>query len=170
MTTGAAWKSSQAGPNRMPRYVAILDDDILLEKFNLDMQSLPEITRLKIREKAADYDSCIDVARKLTWLAYQLHGAPIPDSFTKNYLEEFFGPMVAGSTNCEICKLPLTIDLFSENRVGKAAVETAHKTPRLHNAENVGFAHRFCNVAQGNKSLDEFYLWMEEVLTRVKML
>lgn len=169
MTTGASWGSEDAGPNRMPRYVAILNDEDLKDKFGLDLSGLSDVVKAKIREKAADYDSCIDVARKLTWLAYQMLDAPNPDVWAKNYLESFFGEMRAGSTVCEVCRLPLSFTLFAEARVGKAELETAHKTPRVHNADNVGFAHRYCNVAQGNKSIDQFYDWMRSVLHRVEL-
>jgi len=39
---------------------------------------------------------------------------------------------------------------------------------REHNAENVGFAHRECNIAQGAKTLPEFYRWIAEILERVQ--
>lgn len=50
----------------------------------------------------------------------------------------------------------------------KAAIETCHKNPRMHNPENVGFGHRECNIAQGAKTLDEFYQWIEAILARVE--
>jgi len=34
--------------------------------------------------------------------------------------------------------------------------------------ENVGFGHRECNIAQGAKTLDEFYQWIEAILARVE--
>lgn len=58
MTTGAAWKSEDAGPNRILRWVMMLDDDELL-KYGLDMSKLKPRVVAKLREKAADYDSCI---------------------------------------------------------------------------------------------------------------
>ncbi|MCH2428938.1 MAG: hypothetical protein MK168_06400, partial [Candidatus Thalassarchaeum sp.] len=66
-TTGAAWKTKKAGPNRMPRYVAALPieefEKALKEKgFNLNELSTPE----KIIEKGATYAQCINVAIKLT--------------------------------------------------------------------------------------------------------
>ena len=51
---------------------------------------------------------------------------------------------------------------------GKAAIETCHKDPRMHNPENIGVGHRECNIAQGAKTLEEFYQWIEEILKRVK--
>ena len=121
----------------------------------------------KLREKAADYDSCILVAAKLTWLVYQMENAPTPPEDIKSYLECLFGEMKPGSTLCVICRLPLDFNLFELAARGKAAIETCHKNPRMHNAENVGFGHRECNIAQGNKSLDEFYSWIEGIIERV---
>lgn len=77
MTTGAAWKSEDAGPNRIPRWVMMLSDEELL-KYGLDMSKLKPGVIAKLREKAADYDSCILVAAKLTWLVYQMKNALLP--------------------------------------------------------------------------------------------
>lgn len=167
MTTGAAWKSEDAGPNRILRWVMMLDDETLL-KYGLDMSKLKPGVIAKLREKAADYDSCILVAAKLTWLVYQMENAPIPPENIKNYLENLFGKMKPNSTLCVICRLPLDFKLFELATRGKAAIETCHKNPRMHNSDNVGFGHRECNIAQGNKSLDEFYSWIEGINTRVK--
>ena len=49
---------------------------------------------------------------------------------------------------------------------GKAAIETCHKNPRMHNPDNVGFGHRECTIAQGAKTLDEFYEWIRDILGR----
>lgn len=166
MTTGAAWKSADAGPNRILRWVMELSDEQLLN-YGIDMSMLKPGIVAKLREKAADYDSCIQVAAKLTWLAYQMQNAPEPPPDIKAYLEELFGPIIAGSTVCVICKLPLDYNLFSSAARGKAAIETCHKNPRIHNAENVGFGHRECNIAQGAKTLSEFYSWIGDILSRV---
>lgn len=166
MTTGAAWKSEDAGSNRILRWVMMLDDDELL-KYGLDMSKLKPGIIAKLREKAADYDSCILVAAKLTWLVYQMENAPMPPEDIKSYLECLFGETKSGSTLCVICRLPLDFNLFELAARGKAAIETCHKNPRMHNAENVGFGHRECNIAQGNKSLDEFYSWIEGIFERV---
>lgn len=166
MTTGAAWKSEDAGPNRILRWVMMLDDNKLL-KYGLDMSKLKPGVIAKLREKAADYDSCILVAAKLTWLVYQMENAPTPPEDIKSYLEDLFGEMKPGSTLCVICRLPLDFKLFELAARGKAAIETCHKNPRMHNADNVGFGHRECNIAQGNKSLDEFYSWIEGIIERV---
>lgn len=166
MTTGAAWKSEDAGPNRILRWVMMLDDIELL-KYGLDMSKLKSGVTAKLREKAADYDSCILVAAKLTWLVYQMENSPIPPIDTREYLEKLFGEMKSNSTLCVICRLPLDFNLFKLAARGKAAIETCHKNPRIHNADNVGFGHRECNIAQGNKSLDEFYSWINGIINRV---
>ena len=120
----------------------------------------------KLREKAAAYEDCILVAAKLTWLVYQMKNAPVPPEDIKRYLEELLGKMNNESTVCVICKLPLDYKLFAEAARGKAAMETCHKNPRMHNPENVGFGHRECNIAQGAKTLDEFYQWIEDIIAR----
>jgi hypothetical protein len=164
MTTGAAWKSKDAGPNRILRWVMLLTDKELL-KYGIDMTKLKPQVVSKLREKAADYDSCVQVAIKLTWLVYQIPGTPIPPKEIKEYLEEHFGKL-ENVTPCCICLEPLAYKLFSDARRGKAVIETCHFDPRQHDATNVGFAHRECNIAQGNKTLDEFYTWIESILNR----
>ena len=167
MTTGAAWKSKNAGPNRILRWVMLLDNTELLQ-YGINMSDLKPGVIAKLREKAADYDSCILVAAKLTWLVYQMENAPKPPSDIKEYLENLFGKMVPNSTLCVICRLPLDYKLFSMAARGKATIETCHKNPRLHNPENIGFGHRECNIAQGAKTLDEFYQWISEILVRAE--
>lgn len=165
MTTGAAWKSDDAGPNRILRWVVSLNDKQLLE-YGIDMSKLkPEIVA-KLREKAADYDSCISVAIKLTWLVYQMQDAPVAPDDIKEYLEDICGTMRPSSTVCEVCRLPIQFELFELAKRGKAVLETCHKNPRLHNSSNVGFAHRECNIAQGAKTLDEFYDWISGIIKR----
>lgn len=146
MTTGAAWKSVDAGPNRIPRWVMLLDDNQLLQ-YGVNMAELKPGVIAKLREKAADYDSCILVAAKLTWLVYQMENAPEPPADIREYLEALFGSMIKNSTCCVICRLPLDYNLFSLAVPGKAEIETCHKNPRMHNPSNVGFGHRECNIA-----------------------
>ena len=64
--------------------------------------------------------------------------------------------------------MTFSFKLFSLAQRGKAEIETAHSDPRKHTADNVGFAHRECNIAQGNKTLKEFYSWMKEILERIE--
>src|ERR1017187_9058367 len=108
----------------------------------------------------------MSAAQYLDWRVYGMVNAPAPDVYTRQYLEALFGPIVPGSTGCLICRAPLDFQLFHEARRGKAEIETAHAQPRAHNAGNVGFAHRHCNIAQGDKSLDEFYDWIKGILQR----
>lgn len=86
MTTGAAWKSKNAGPNRIPRWIMLLPDDEL-KQFGIDMSALRANVVAKLREKAASYDKCVEVAIKLTWVAYQMSNAPTPPQDVKKYLE-----------------------------------------------------------------------------------
>lgn len=164
-TTGASWKSTDAGPNRISRWTMLLSDEELAA-LNIDMSALKPWVVAKLREKAATYEDCMEAAQKLTWSAYGMVGAPEPDDFTRKYLENLFGPIRAGSTTCLICRAPLEFNLFSEARRGKAEIETAHATPRSHTKDNVGFAHRHCNIAQGDKDLDVFLEWMIGIVAR----
>ncbi len=168
MTTGAAWKSKEAGPNRILRWVMLLSDEEL-EQYNIVMRDLNPQVVAKLREKAANYESCMEVAKKLTWLVYQMQGAPVPPPEIASYLEAHFGPMRSDSSTCMVCHLSLPFELFFKAARGKAEIETGHRNPRLHDVDNVGFAHRECNIAQGNKTLPEFYLWIRDILQRVEM-
>lgn len=168
MTTGAAWKSDDAGPNRILRWVMLLPDADLLN-YGLDMTQLKPQVIAKLREKSADYDSCIQVAIKLTWLVYQMPNSPTPPAPISAYLEAHFGELNR-ETHCSICLTTLDFSLFHEAQRGKAVVETCHLDPRSHNATNVGFGHRECNIAQGNKNIEEFYDWIYGILTRANRL
>jgi hypothetical protein len=168
MTTGASWKSYDAGPNRILRWVMLLEDEQLLE-YGVKMDELKPQVVSKLREKAANYDSCIQVAIKLTWLVYQMEGAPACPLEIKHYLENHFGEM-SNITACSICLDNLPFDLFHSARRGRANIETCHLNPRIHDSNNVGFAHRECNIAQGNKSLDEFYDWILGILIKANKI
>lgn len=157
MTTGAAWKSVEAGPNRTPRWVALVQ---------AESASSPLI-RAKLREKAATYEDCMEVASKLTWSAYQMKNAPAAPPEIDVYLGRRFGPLEYGSTRCIVCRDYLDFGAFAHARRGRALIETAHANPRMHNAENVGFAHRECNIAQGGLSLTQFYDWIRAIIRRV---
>ena len=168
MTTGASWKSEDAGPNRIRRWAMLLSDEILWQKFDIDMSTLKPQVISKLREKAATYDDCMDVAKKLTALAYCMPCAPCIPKDIKRYLGAIFGALEPESTACLVCREPLAFSLFDSARRGKAEIETAHSNPRSHLPENIGFAHRSCNIAQGPRSLEEFYDWMQGVLARVR--
>ncbi|HCO94812.1 MAG TPA: hypothetical protein DIU00_12815 [Phycisphaerales bacterium] len=167
MTTGASWKSKEAGPNRILRWVMLESDD-KLSTFGIHMSRLKPQVVAKLREKAADYDSCIRVAMWLTYEIYKMPDSPDVPKHIRDYLEPLFGSIVPNSTTCTICRLPLSFSLFAAARRGKAEIETCHKDPRLHQPDNVGFAHRACNIAQGPKTLNEFYDWIEQILRRAR--
>jgi hypothetical protein len=166
MTTGASWKSADAGPNRIRRWAMLLSDAELL-KLGINMSKLKPIIVAKLREKAAEYGDCMAVAQKLTWLTYGIEGCEAPPDLLRQYLEALFGPITPNTTTCLVCKKPISFALFHAAQRGKAEIETSHSNPRLHTTENIGFAHRACNIAQGNKTLDEFYAWIAEILLRV---
>lgn len=168
MTTGAAWKSEEAGPNRILRWVMLLSDDELA-KYGINMSSLKPQVVAKLPEKSATYKNCMSVARKLTWLVYGMQNAPEPSTEIRDYLERHFGAILPETTCCIVCRAPLPFDLFAKAMRGKAEVETGHLDPRRHDAHTVGFAHRECNIAQGSKTLLEFYQWIEAILTRVQL-
>ncbi len=168
-TTGAAWGSDEAGPNRILRWV-MLHDDAKLEAQGIRMGLLKPVVVAKLREKAASYQDCMSVAQKLTWLVYQMPDAPLPPADIRDYLESIFGPIEVNSTTCGICKDTLSFKAFSQAKRGRAVIETGHLNPRMHNSENICFAHRECNIAQGSKTLDEFYKWIRGILHRVGKL
>lgn len=169
MTTGAAWKSVEAGPNRILRWVMLLTDEELTP-YGISMQNLKPQVVAKLREKAAAYEACMEVAKKLTWLVYQMKGAPTASEKVKSYLETYFGNIKEDSTRCLVCLESLSFDAFSRAMRGRAEIETGHMNPRYHNALNVGFAHRECNIAQGPKTLEEFYSWIGKIMERKKSI
>lgn len=166
-TTGAAWKSDDAGPNRADRWAWLLSDEELLTQFNIDMAAMKPTVRAKLREKAASYDDCMAVAAKLTWSVYQMRNAPVAPNGIRTYLEARFGSFNLASTRCIVCRDFLDFADFEKAQRGRALIETAHSNPRLHNANNVGFAHRECNIAQGGLSLVEFYAWIRSIIARI---
>ena len=143
----------------------LLDDTALLS-LGINMSALKPWVVAKLRQKAATYDDCMSTARYLAWSVYGMDGAPAIDAATKQYLEANFGAIVSGATGCLVCKAPLKFELFHSARRGKAEIETAHANPREHTPGNVGFAHRHCNIAQGDKDLDGFYDWITGILQR----
>ena len=165
-TTGAAWKGDDAGPNRISRWVMTLSDEELFD-LGIDMTKLKPGIVAKLREKAASYDDCMASAKYLAYLVYGMKNAPEPDAATRQYLEALFGPILQGTTSCLICKVTLDFSDFSGARRGRAEIETAHAQPRLHTPGNIGFAHRDCNIAQGDKTLPQFYAWIEGILKRL---
>jgi hypothetical protein len=140
--------------------------DAELKKLGVNMKALKPWVVAKLREKGAPYEDCMDAARRLTWLVYGMQNSPAPDKATEAYLQQLFGPIVGGTTTCLVCRAPLSFVLFEQARRGRAEIETAHASPRSHSSANIGFAHRSCNIAQGDKSLKEFYEWIGGILKR----
>lgn len=167
-TTGAAWKSEVAGPNRIDRWAMLLSDKQLKKEYGIDLEAMKATVQSKLRDKAATYDNCMEVAAKLTWSAYQMLNAPQPPAEISTYLAGRFGAMEVGHARCIVCRKRLDFQDFEAAQRGRARIETAHSNPRLHNAENVGFAHRECNIAQGGLSLEEFYDWIRGIIARVE--
>lgn len=66
MTTGAAWKSADAGPNRILRWVMLLDDEELL-KYGINMRELKPGVIAKLREK-------VQIMIPVCWLPQSSHG------------------------------------------------------------------------------------------------
>lgn len=146
----------------------MLHSDDELRQLGIDMSGLKPQVVAKLREKAADYSSCMAVAQKLTSLAYGMPNCPTPSDDISDALKQLGFTIAQGATRCVVCLELLDFGLFVAARRGKAEIETSHSNPRLHSADNVGFAHRACNIAQGNKSLDEFYSWIESILRRAR--
>ena len=138
--------------------------DVELRKMGINMEDLKPQVVAKLREKAAEYGDCMAVAQKLTCLAYGMPEAPEPPEDTHEQLQDFGFPIRCDSTCCLVCMDPLPFTLFDQAQRGKAEIETSHSDPRQHTSENVGFAHRVCNIAQGNRTLSEFYDWIEGIL------
>lgn len=164
-TTGAAWRSEEAGPNRILRWAVMLDDKELLA-YGLDVRGLSDVIRKKLRQRAAGYEDCMSVAQALAHAVYRMTSSPQPPEPIRAYLEELLGPIERGTATCIICLEPLDFGLFALAKRGAAELDTAHRDPRLHTPANVGFAHHRCNVAQGDMTVDEFYDWVESILRR----
>ncbi|ATF20777.1 hypothetical protein PhaeoP129_04190 (plasmid) [Phaeobacter gallaeciensis] len=166
-TTGAAWKSDDAGPNRIDRWVMLLPDDELHSRFGINIASMKPQVQAKLREKAATYEDCMEVAAKLALNVYQMRNAPPAPPEILQYLEARFDAFRPNSTRCIVCRDHLDFKLFENAQRGRAHIETAHANPRMHNPDNVGFAHRECNIAQGSLSLQDFYDWIRSIIARV---
>lgn len=166
-TTGAAWKSDVAGPNRIDRWVMLLPDAVLNDRFNINIAAMQPQVQAKLREKSASYEDCMEVAAKLALNVYGMPNAPEAPEEILTYLKDRFGDFEPNSTRCIVCRDHLSFELFEDAQRGRAHIETAHANPRLHNPDNVGFAHRECNIAQGSLGLQEFYAWIRSIIERV---
>lgn len=68
-TTGASWKSEDAGPNRISRWTMMLSD-AELKALGIDMAKLKPWVVAKLRDKAASYNDCMSTAQYLAWRVY----------------------------------------------------------------------------------------------------
>jgi len=113
----------------------------------------------------ATYETCLDVARRLTLYIFEMEDAPPCPTGLVQYLER---EPIPDSYVCYICGQPVTIEQINEAEVSKAVVETGHKIPfnigGIHEPDNVFFCHRECNIAQGNKIMPEFCDWIASIL------
>lgn len=117
----------------------------------------------------ADYETCIKVAERLTYYVYCMEEAPdCPENIAK-YFER---RPVKNTYRCPICLLPIKFEDFELARQSKAVIETAHLDPQeifIHTPENVCFAHRTCNIAQGEKNVKDFMKWIDGILERYEI-
>jgi hypothetical protein len=114
----------------------------------------------------ADYDTCFEVAKSLAVIAYCMEGAPPPDDEAKSWLPGLEDQM-DNKYRCPICLEVIPFDSFLKAKRSKAEVDTAHYPhPQVsalrgkHDANNVAFVHHSCNVAQGNRTAEQFLDWM----------
>jgi hypothetical protein len=112
-----------------------------------------------------DYGTCFEVAKALALMAYRMEGSPPADEEAKNWLRELNQP--SGKYVCPVCLEMIPFELFAKAKRSKAEIDTAHyPVPQVsvkrgkHRADNVAFVHHSCNVAQGNRTEEEFVQWM----------
>ena len=112
------------------------------------------------------YEICIDVAKALALLVYEMPDAPdCPDAIA----EYFESKPRKGHYACPICLLPVTLAQFALAQQSKAALDTDHLDPNrefMHTPDNVAFVHHGCNTAKGELSLEGFQDWLIRLLER----
>ena len=150
-TRGASWgrdaEGQQARRNRQPRWTLRPGDSFYPRHHQT-------------------YEVCLEIAAELTIQAYEMVGAPDCPCEASKYLPRI--PEKDGGI-CEICRLPMEFNDFSEAVQSLAAIDTDHLDPtieRRHIPGNVSFVHHLCNTTKGDRSIDEFIGWMIEVLER----
>ena len=112
------------------------------------------------------YLNCLIVAAELALQAYEMVGAPACPTEIAQLLPKI---PVVNSGLCPICKLPMEFSEFDLAVQSKAAIDTDHLNPSLerrHASGNVAFVHHECNTTKGDRSLEEFEVWMVAVLKR----
>ncbi len=150
-TRGAPWPKNRAGVqkrrNRQPHWTLKEGDQLYPRHY-------------------ADYEICLEVARALTIHVYEMEGAPpCPPDIAKS-----LGRVpVAGTYTCPVCCIPLALRNFELAKQSRAEIETSHIDPKadyIHTPGNVAFAHRQCNIAQGERSVPAFLDWIRGILER----
>ena len=61
----------------MDRWVMLLSDDELYSRFGIDIAAMKPQVQAKLREKAATYEECMEVAAKLALSVYCSASAPM---------------------------------------------------------------------------------------------
>lgn len=118
------------------------------------------------KKEYAAQEECFKVAQKLTRLIYEMAGAPkCPPEITKLLDKK----PICNSAKCPICNGSLDINDFRKAKWGKALIEMCHVQPLsehkvMHNYKNMSWAHRECNIAQGEKSIPTFLKWISGIL------
>jgi hypothetical protein len=150
-TRGAPWPKNLAGVqkrrNRQPHWTLKQGDQLFPKHY-------------------ADYETCLAVARRMTYYVYSMPNAPDCPREIVKYLEK---EPVRNSYLCPICLEPVDFNDFHEAQQSKALIETAHLDPQseyIHTPDNVCFAHRMCNIAQGDRSIEHFLEWIDGILQR----
>jgi hypothetical protein len=117
---------------------------------------------------------CYKVAQKLTRLIYEMKNAPKCPENIIPFLDKTPDP-IKNPCICPLCKEKLNINDFLDSIQGQAKLELWHLEPLTenvskHNAQNISWGHRECNVAQGDRSTNETLEWMKKIIKANKML
>lgn len=154
-TRGAAWPANQKGVqkrrNRQPRWTLKPGDQLF-------------------PKHAADYQTCLLVAQILALHVHEMQEAPPYPPDAVKFLPR---PPKHGTYLCPVCRVPINFKDFGRAAQSKAVLETAHLDPtmeRIHTPGNVRLAHRVCNIAQGDRSIEDFTSWIRGILERAGFL
>lgn len=147
--------------NRSFRWDSPISNKQALTMKGLKNQGIP-------KKEYSTQEECFKVAQKLTRLVYEMENAPDCPYEIIRYLYQV--PDKQNNTCiCPLCKEKLNIQDFDNSQWGQAVIELWHTKPLNeimfeHNADNVEWGHRACNIAQNDKNLDETLDWFEKIL------
>ncbi len=122
------------------------------------------------KKEHSSQEECFKVARKITRLIYEMDDAPVCPPEIQKYLDQEpdkkDNPCI-----CPLCLEKIKISDFKENVWGMAKIELWHITPLSdntpnHDADNLGWGHRTCNIAQQERTTDETIDWMESLVKK----